>query len=141
MSDSPDFKSARMSKKQMRRNYLVTYSRADLELFPTRASFGNAIAEAFNKRTDKFKIQYFRAALENHKDGGKHYHVTIKLDGPKLRLPVKNILTASYDIVVNFSESDDNYSAYKYITKSDTAVFHSEGHPDLSEVGSPRTKK
>ena len=50
--------------------------------------------------------------------------------------------TTSYDILVNFSKSHDNYyNAYKYITKSDTEVFHSDGQPDLSEVGSPRTKK
>ena len=50
--------------------------------------------------------------------------------------------TTSYDILVNFSESHDNYyNAYKYITKSDTEVFQCDGHPDLSEVGSPRTKK
>lgn len=81
MSDSPEFKSTRMSKKQMRRTYLVTYSTVDLELFPTTASFGNATVEAFNKGTGKFKAQYFGAALQNHKDDGKHYHVAIKVDG------------------------------------------------------------
>lgn len=33
------------------------------------------------------------------------------------------------------------YSAYKYITKPDTEVFHGDGHPDLFEIGSSRTKK
>lgn len=26
------------------------------------------------------------------------------------------------------------YSAYKYITKPDTEVFHGDGHPDLFEL-------
>ena len=102
MSDSPEFKSTRMSKNEMRRTYLVTYSTVDLELFPTTASFGNATVEAFNKGTGKFKAQYFGAALQNHKDDGKHYHVVIKVDGPKRWLSIKNILTTSYDIMVNF---------------------------------------
>ena len=49
MSDSPDFKSTRMSKNQMTRTYLVTCSKADLELFPTTGSFGNTIAKAMDQ--------------------------------------------------------------------------------------------
>ena len=90
MSDYPDFKSTQMSKKQMRRTNLVTYSRANLELFPTRASFGNPIVEAINKGTDKVKVRYFAAALENERDAGKCYHAAIKLDGPKRWLFAKN---------------------------------------------------
>ena len=52
------------------------------------------------------------------------------------------MLSTRYDIVVNFSESHDNYySAYKFITKADTEVFHSGEHPSLKEKGSPRTKQ
>ena len=60
MSDYPDFKSTQMSKKQMRRTNLVPYSRANLELFPTRASFGNPIAEAINKVLTKSKYGILR---------------------------------------------------------------------------------
>ena len=74
----------------MRKTYLVTYSGEDLELFPTSASFGNAIAEVSNKGTGKVKVQYFAATLENHNNGGKHYHLAIKLEGPKRQLFVKN---------------------------------------------------
>lgn len=109
MSDYPDFKSTQMSKKQMRRTNLVTYSRANLELFPTRASFGITIAEAFNKGNGKAKVKYFAAALENQKDSSKHYHVAIKLDGSKQCLSVKSILRTIYDIVVNFSCKFSSY--------------------------------
>ena len=30
--------------------------------------------------------------------------------------------------------------AYRYVCRSDQEVFHGPGHPDLSAVGSPRTK-
>jgi len=45
-------------------------------------------------------------------------------------------------VVVNFVENDGGYhSAYKYVCKNDNAVFHSEGHPNLAQVGSPATKR
>ena len=40
--------------KQARRVYLITYSQADISKFPTRESFGNAIAMAF-KSSSKVK--------------------------------------------------------------------------------------
>lgn len=141
MSDTEDFKSTQLSVKKMRRTYLITYSQANRELFPTRESFGRAIAEAFNSGSSKVKVDYWACALENHKNGGEHYHTSVKLTGPKRWLAVKHVLSSRYDIVVNFSESHDNYySAFKYICKSDIEVFHSAGHPNLKEIGSPRTK-
>ena len=45
------------------------------------------------------------------------------------------MIRTRYDIAVNFSESHDNYqSAYKYIAKADTEVFHSGEHPNLKEI-------
>ncbi len=141
MSDSDDFQLSQMKKNQMRRAYLITYSRADLQLFPTRESFGRAIADAFSEGAGKVAVEYFACALENHQDEGKHYHVAVKLSGPKRWLSVKNSLIKKHHIVVHFSESHDNYySAFKYISKLDTEVFRSDGHPDLTEIGPPRTK-
>ena len=79
MSDSSDFKSTQVSTKQTCRSYLVTYSQADLQLFPTRASFGSAVGEAFNTGSGKVKVDYWSCALEDHKDGGKHFHAALKL--------------------------------------------------------------
>ena len=93
----------------MRRTYLITYSRADREPFPTRESFGLAIAEAFDSGTSKVKVVDWVSALENHQDGRKCCHVALKLSGPKRWLSVKNVLSTRYDIVVNFSESHNNY--------------------------------
>ena len=48
---------------------------------------------------------------------------------------LKNVLSTRNNIAVNFSESHDNYySAYKYIAKADTEVFHSGEHPNLKEI-------
>lgn len=39
-----------------KRQYLVTYSHADLEKFPTRESFGRSLAEGFDAGTGKVKV-------------------------------------------------------------------------------------
>ena len=41
--------------------------------------------------------------------------------------------------MVHFSDHEGYYSAYKYIRKFDEDVFHSHNHPNLQEIGSPRT--
>ena len=71
---------------------------------------------------------------------------TLSLSAPKRWLESKRTLEAkhgiSVSISVHFAENDGGYhSAYKYVCKSDTEVALSPGHPDLSEVGSPATKK
>ena len=124
-----------------RRAYLVTYSQADVEKFPTRESFGNAVATAFSNGTGKVKVDYWACCLEYHQNGGIHYHSTIKLSGPKRWAAVKTALTKQHQVILNFSEGHANYyAAYKYITKTDKNVFHSENHPDLLAAGTPRTK-
>ena len=46
-----------------------------------------------------------------------------------------------HKVSVHFSDNHDNYiAAYRYVCKTDDHVFHSVSHPDLNEVGSPRTK-
>ena len=59
-----------MKKNQMRRTYLITYSRTDLELFPTWESCGLAIAEAFDSGTSKVKVICWASAMKNFKITG-----------------------------------------------------------------------
>ena len=55
---------------------------------------------------------------------------------------VKKFLTEKYGIVMNFSEGYNSYyGVYKYLTKSDKEVYHTDGHPDLSEVDARRTSQ
>lgn len=124
-----------------RRQYLVTYSKADLKKFPTRKSFCDALVGCFNG-SGKIASEYWACCLEEHENtSGYHYHACVKLSGPKRWNPVKKQLLEKYGIVVNFSEQHGNYySAYKYVCKKDTEVYKSANHPDLQEVGSPVTK-
>ena len=136
-SDTQDFQS-----KSNRRTYLVTYSQADVTKFPTRQSFGEAVAAAFNTGSGKVQVNYWACCLENHESTGQHYHISVKLSGPKRWNPVKLELSRKHNITVHFSESTENYyTAYRYVCKSDENVYHSDNHPDLNDIGSPQTKK
>ena len=141
-TSSDDVFNTTLSTKQMRRTFLVTYSQANRTKFPTRQSFGEEVAKAFDNGSGKAKPLYWACALEPHTDRGEHYHVSIKLSGAKRWLSVKNHLHQKHNVVVHFSDNHDNYySAFKYISKSDKDVYQSSDHPNLQEIGSPKTKK
>ena len=132
-----------LSENTPRRTYLVTYSQANLEKFPTRESFGKLLENSFNSngRNSKVLVTQWACCREEHTNGGQHYHASIKLSGPKRWLSVKNQIEDNAGIVVHFSDRHDNYySAYKYVCKSDQSVLHSKHHPNLKEIGSPQTK-
>ena len=126
-----------------RRQYLVTYSQADMEQFPTRDSFCDALIDCFQGPSGKVVAEYWACCLEEHENtSGYHYHASVKLSGPKRWDPVRKALLNNYGLKVNFSDKHDSYySAYRYVSKKDPNVFHSPNHPDLQEVGSPKTKK
>ena len=42
-----------------KRQYLITYSRADLEQFPTRESFGQSLEVAFNAGSGKVNVSHW----------------------------------------------------------------------------------
>jgi hypothetical protein len=48
-----------------RRSYLVTYTRANLEKFPSRESFADTVFEAFDSKRSSSKPQYGHAAERN----------------------------------------------------------------------------
>jgi len=138
MSDNEDFQSQNAN----RRTYLVTYSQADLDKFATRREFGEAVEAAFNAGSGKVEVSYWACCMETHENtGGQHYHCSVKLSGPKRWNRVRQNLATRYGINVNFSESAENYyNAYRYVTKTDTNVYESPNHPDLRQIGSPKTK-
>ena len=124
-----------------RRTYLVTYSQADLNKFPTWQSFGKMLEEHFNAGSGKAKVSHWACCLEEHQDKGLHYHVSLKLTAPKKWLRIKNSIMKDHNVSVHFSDNHDNYiAAYRYVCKTDDHVFHSLSHPDLNEIGSPKTK-
>ena len=140
--DIDDFQSTPLvNTRPARITYLVTHSQADLTKFPTRKEFGKCIKKHFNIGSGKVRVQHGALSRENHQDGGDHYHVTLKLTGPKRWKSVKDSISLTEGITVHFSDRHDNYhSAYKYICKKDESVEHSKHHLELDNVGSPRTK-
>ena len=58
------------------RTYLITYSKINHQIFPTRHSFGVAVVQAFGAKN----VDYFAVSKEAHETGGYHYHVAIKLN-------------------------------------------------------------
>ncbi len=130
-----------IDKSKPRRSYLVTYSQADLQRFPTGESFGEAVAAAFTSKRSKVVPLHWACCLEKHENGGYHYHLALKLSCTKRWLEAKKFIEAEHGIAVNFSDHDGYCTAYRYISKSDDMVFHSTGHPNLDEIGSPRTKR
>ena len=142
--DDNDFRTRNLSKSNVQRVYLVTYSRADQSKFPTRQSFGVAY---FNERSttkvDHICVQHWACSLKLHKNtSSMHYHLCVKLSGPKCWKSVKDNMMKNHGAVLNFSDCHDNYyTAYKYVKKEDPEVYLSPGHLNLAEIGSPRTSK
>ena len=140
-AEEDDFK-IELKTSQARRTYLVTYSQADLSKFPTRQSFGEQVVAYFNAGSGKVEVGHWACCQESHDTtAGVHYHLSLKLSGPKRWKRVKEKLEDNHGVVVNFSDGRDNYyTAYRYVTKQDAEVYHSVGHPNLNEIGSPKTK-
>ena len=129
-----------LEERQQRRAYLITYSQCDLELFPTRESFASSVVDAF--QANKSKVMHWACCLEDHKDGGKHYHLCLKLSTPKRWKSVKDAVFKKHKINLHFSDQHLGYNvAYKYICKTDKNVVTSDQHPNLTQIGSPKTKK
>jgi hypothetical protein len=78
---------------------------------------------------------------EQHQNGGRHFHMAIKLNTKSRWLRARNYIDEKHGIKVNFSDHHDNYyGAYKYVTKEDAEFIVSPDHPDLSNTtGPPKT--
>ena len=117
--------------------YLITYSQADLNKFSSRLEFAEALVVAFSHSNH---VLQWCCCLEDHEDGGKQYHLAIKLQKKQRWLQVKRFLLGRFGISVHFSSVHHNYfSAWQYVTKSDPNYLQSDNHPDLSNGEPPRT--
>ena len=128
--------------------YLITYSRADMTKFSCRQSFSSAVVEAWE--SCRVRVLQWVTCIEGHTTNDSdstssemnlyHFHMAIKLAKKARWMQVKNYLAEKFGIQVNFSDNHSTYySAYRYVTKDDTDVLHSFGHPDLSDAA-PRTE-
>jgi len=135
-SSSPKYKC--LTEREFRSVYLVTYSRADVEKIPTREVFTCAIVESFSVGTAEV-VQWVHCQ-EKHRKGGDHYHLAIKLDRNYRWIMSKHYLQSKYRITVHYSSHHHNYySAWLYVTKSDSEFKESLEHPDLRNLGKPQT--
>ena len=136
-----------LGERQIRRVYLITYSQADMKKMANCQAFADCILEAFsqgNKTDNTTHPEHWSCCMEDHQDGGKHYHLAIKLSAPKRWNAVKTYVSKKHGIALHFSEQPYGYHvAYKYVCKNKpfTDVLHSPGHPNLQEIGSPKTKR
>ena len=99
-----------------RRQYLVTYSKADSQKFPMRESFGKMLEDEFNSGNGKVKVEHWVCCKESHEQNGFHYHCALKLTGVKKWLSVKNNIQRKHDIVTNFSDSHNYRLTDMYVT-------------------------
>ena len=59
------------------------YRQIDKIKFHTRERFANAIVNAFNEAEDKVYVDHWACCLESPKKRGEHFHLRVKLSGPK----------------------------------------------------------
>ena len=124
----------------VRQVYLITYSQANIEKFPTRRVFAECVAEAFGQTGAG--VKHWVCCRERHTNEGQHYHMTVKLERIRRWAAVKNYLKHKHEITVHFSNVHDNYySAWKYVTKEDEEVLQSSDHPYLWNSKPPRTHR
>ena len=128
-----------LNARAVRQVYLITYSQADSDRFPTRESFAQAIVRSFNS-TNTNIVEQWVCCKEAHHTTGFHYHMAYKFQCCKRWLSSKKYLQAEYSISVHFSNLHYNYySAWKYTTKKDSNFLESDNHPDLSDLKAPKT--
>ena len=122
--------------REVRRVYLITYSKANLEIVPTRNSFAQIILEAFENTSAGSNC----SVEEPHTSGGVHFHMAVKLSSRRRWLRAREYIERRYGIKVNFSSRHENYyTVWKYTTKEDCEALQSDNHPDLENAGEPRT--
>ena len=131
--------------RQERQVYLLTYSRANMSVLPSRLCQCCTVVNTF-ETTTVAKVLQWVVSLEQHNDAsseqehGYHYHMAVKLSR-KTRWPnVCSFLDYQFRIQVNFSAFHSIcYSAYRYTVKEDAEPLLSDDHPDLKDSG-PRTE-
>lgn len=137
LSTQLPYRMAELQARSFRSVFLVTYSRANLDIIPNREAFSRCVLHAIDS-TPARPIHWI-CSEERHRDGCIHYHMAIKLDRQQRWLAIRDEIQASDNIRVNFSDTHCNYySAWVYATKEDDQPLTSPDHPDLTN-GPPRT--
>ena len=84
--------------REIRRCYLITYSKVDKSKFPTKESFAEAVVESFAVGKSKAKLVHWVCVREEHAEGGFHYHMAVKFSEGKRWKKAKKHLQTKYGI-------------------------------------------
>ena len=116
--------------------YLITYSQCDASGL-TKADFAKVILDSW-KACYRCRVVQWVASQELHQNGGRHFHMAIKLNTKCRWLRARNYIDKEHGIKVNFSYHHNNYyGAYRYVTKEDAEFIVSPDHPDFSNAAAP----
>ena len=75
--------------------------------------------------------------MENHADGGRHYHMALNFSETRRWQPIKNYIFNRNKLSVNFATKNCGYVAtYRYVCKDKhlTDVLHIPGHSEMSKI-------
>ena len=126
-----------LGEKEVRSVYLITYSQANLDLFPTREEFASAVVKSFAKCNANilqwsvlqlWKPQKIRNTLPSICEAWS-----------QSTLAVVEGVFAQWVRDNRSSKHHNYYSAWTYVTKEDENFIESVGHPDLKNAGEPKT--
>ena len=135
-SDEQEYEFAAVSQPSYPRAvYLVTYSRANVKRFD-RQSFAAAVVSSFEEK-GLADAKQWACSMEEHEDGGKHFHIAILLGKQRRWKKVKEHIGETHGICVHFSGHKCYYTAYKYAKKYDKHFVCSPGHP--KKIQPPQT--
>ena len=89
------------------RNYLLTYSQANLQKFADNKAFSNVALNTFkNSSKSKASVTQWSVSLEDHSSGGKHFFMALKLSSSCRGRAIFEYLGIENDITVNFSSNN-----------------------------------
>ena len=96
-----------LGRRQLRSVYLVTYSQANSEIVDSRESFVLIVLDSFENADPKCRsqVKQWVCSEELHKDGGKHYHMVVKLDRSRRWLQVRDYADNKHGVKLNFSST------------------------------------
>ena len=125
-------------------SYLLTYAQADIQKFLNCWTFSECIFDAYTKGKSLRTVKEWACCIENHADGGWHYHMALNLSETRRWQPIKNYIFNRNKLSVNFATKNCGYVAtYRYVCKGKrlTDVLHIPRHSEMSKILSPVTKK
>ena len=144
MSSSVEMESAecrpRLNGRRVRSVYVITYSKANVEIVALHESFAMVVLDSFENAdpTSKTRVVQLVCSQERHQNGEIHYHMAVKLDLDPRWLMVRNCADIKHGLKLDFSSSHANYfSVWTYVTKDDNKCLFC--HPDLKSM--PQTQE